>query len=55
MGQVPVDRNMLGAPLLLGSICGLVIAFVGTIAVAGRILGEEQMLVDELEGYKDHT
>lgn len=42
---------MLGAPLLLGSIYGLIISLIGTIAVAGRIIGEEKMLTDELEGY----
>ena len=45
---------MLGAPLLLGSIYGLIITFIGMIAIVVRILGEEKMLVDELEGYKDY-
>jgi protein-S-isoprenylcysteine O-methyltransferase Ste14 len=45
---------MIGAPLLMGSICGLIISLIGIIALAGRIIGEEKMLVDELEGYKDY-
>jgi protein-S-isoprenylcysteine O-methyltransferase Ste14 len=27
---------------------------IGTIVLAGRIVGEERMLVDELEGYDDY-
>jgi protein-S-isoprenylcysteine O-methyltransferase Ste14 len=42
---------MLGAPLLVGSLYALIISLVGSIVLAGRILGEERMLVDELEGY----
>jgi protein-S-isoprenylcysteine O-methyltransferase Ste14 len=45
---------MIGAPLLLGSLCGLVISLLGVMVIAGRIMGEEKMLVDELEGYKDY-
>lgn len=44
----------LGAPLLLGSLYGFIIGFIGVIAVVGRILGEENMLVNELEGYKEY-
>ncbi len=42
---------MLGAPLLVGSVVGLVISLIGTGIVMYRILGEEKMLVEELEGY----
>ncbi len=45
---------MLGAPLLLGSVYGLFIALIGLILLAGRIVGEEEMLTDELEGYKEY-
>src|SRR5260370_4291313 len=40
---------MIGAPLLLGSVYGFIIGFIGVIAVVGRIIGEENMLVNELE------
>jgi len=43
-----------GAPLLLGSVCGLVITLIGSAALIGRILGEERMLASELEGYEDY-
>jgi protein-S-isoprenylcysteine O-methyltransferase Ste14 len=45
---------MLGAPLLLGSIIGLVISFFAVITLVVRIIGEEKMLVDELDGYRDY-
>jgi protein-S-isoprenylcysteine O-methyltransferase Ste14 len=45
---------MIGAPLLLGSIYSLAIALIGTILIAFRIVGEEKMLVEELEGYEDY-
>lgn len=45
---------MFGAPLLLGSIYGLIIDLLGLVALMGRILGEEKMLVDELDGYADY-
>jgi len=43
---------MFGAPLLLGSVYGLIISAVGSLLIAGRIMGEEKMLLDELEGYE---
>ena len=45
---------MVGGPLLLGSIWGLVITLIGVILVVGRIIGEESMLTDELEGYEEY-
>lgn len=45
---------MIGAPLLLGSLYGLLITFIGLAAIAGRIIGEEKMLSDELEGYDEY-
>ncbi|NLI12399.1 MAG: isoprenylcysteine carboxylmethyltransferase family protein [Peptococcaceae bacterium] len=44
----------IGAPLLLGSLYGLIIGLAMFFLLAGRILGEEKMLVDELEGYEDY-
>jgi protein-S-isoprenylcysteine O-methyltransferase Ste14 len=43
-----------GAPLLMGSLYGLIIGLIGTFLIAGRIIGEERMLVNELEGYEDY-
>jgi protein-S-isoprenylcysteine O-methyltransferase Ste14 len=45
---------LLGAPLLLGSIVGLLVSLIGLATLVVRILGEEKMLVDELEGYEDY-
>lgn len=45
---------MFGAPLLVGSIYGLIISLIGLILLAYRIVGEEKMLVDELEGYEEY-
>jgi protein-S-isoprenylcysteine O-methyltransferase Ste14 len=45
---------LLGAPLLLGSVWGLVISVIGIVVLIARILGEEKMLVDELEGYGEY-
>jgi protein-S-isoprenylcysteine O-methyltransferase Ste14 len=45
---------MWGAPLLLGSVCGLILTLVGSIVLIARITGEEKMLVTELEGYEDY-
>ena len=43
---------MFGAPLLLGSVYGLIISAIGTIVLRFRIIGEEKMLAEELEGYE---
>ncbi len=45
---------MLGAPLLLGSIVGLIITLIGLAVLVGRIIGEERVLVNELEGYEEY-
>ncbi len=45
---------MFGAPLLLGSIAGLIISVIAAIVLVGRILGEEKMLVNELDGYAEY-
>ena len=45
---------MLGAPLLVGSVFALVISLIGSILLAVRIVGEERMLADELEGYAEY-
>lgn len=45
---------LLGAPLLLGSLVGLAISMLGLVILIVRIIGEEKMLVDELEGYSEY-
>ncbi len=42
----------IGAPLLVGSVDGLIIALVALIVLVGRIIGEEKMMLEELEGYE---
>ena len=44
----------IGAPLLMGSFFGLLLGILLTILLALRSVGEEKMLVDELEGYEDY-
>ena len=44
----------LGAPLLLGSVYGLTMGVFLSILFVARIMGEEKMLVEELEGYVDY-
>lgn len=44
----------LGTPLLLGSVYGLIIGLLMIFLLAGRIIGEESMLINELEGYADY-
>jgi protein-S-isoprenylcysteine O-methyltransferase Ste14 len=43
-----------GTPLLLGSAFGLIFGFILVLLLASRILGEEIMLTDELEGYAEY-
>jgi protein-S-isoprenylcysteine O-methyltransferase Ste14 len=45
----------IGAPLLLGSVCGILTGFALTLLLMGRIVGEEQMLDRELDGYREYT
>ena len=45
----------LGVPLLLGSVCGVVVGVALTLLLAGRITGEEKMLARDLEGYREYT
>jgi protein-S-isoprenylcysteine O-methyltransferase Ste14 len=42
------------APLLLGSVWGLALGLVLIITIAVRSLGEEAMLKEELDGYRDY-
>lgn len=44
----------IAAPLLLGSIYGLILGLVLIVTIATRSLGEEAMLKEELEGYRDY-
>ena len=43
-----------GTPLLLGSAVGLGLAVAITLLVAFRIVGEERVLADDLEGYAEY-
>jgi protein-S-isoprenylcysteine O-methyltransferase Ste14 len=43
---------MLGASFLIGSVYGLIIALVALLVLTGRIIGEEKMMLEELEGYE---
>ena len=45
----------LGAPLLLGSLYGFIIGLYLSILFVVRIMGEEKMLLEELEGYVAYT
>ena len=44
----------LGAPILLSSKYGVMAGVLSTFMLAGRIVGEEKMLVEDLEGYGDY-
>jgi protein-S-isoprenylcysteine O-methyltransferase Ste14 len=44
----------IGTPLLLGSMYGLLIGVLISFLLVARILGEEKMLVKELDGYADY-
>jgi protein-S-isoprenylcysteine O-methyltransferase Ste14 len=44
----------IGAPLLLGSIAGLVVSLAMLVLLAGRIIGEEKTLTQELDGYAEY-
>lgn len=44
----------ISAPLLLGSVYGLVLGFLLIVTIAARSVGEEAMLKQELEGYSDY-
>jgi protein-S-isoprenylcysteine O-methyltransferase Ste14 len=45
---------MFGAPLLVGSVYGLILSVIGLLVLAGRTVGEEKMLIEELEGYDEY-
>jgi protein-S-isoprenylcysteine O-methyltransferase Ste14 len=44
-----------GAPLLLGSSFGMLAGLAMTILLMARIVGEEALLVQELDGYREYT
>lgn len=44
----------LGTPLLLGSIYGIIAGFAFSVLLMARIVGEEAMLLRELEGYREY-
>lgn len=45
----------ISTPLLLGSVYGLLIGLLLIVTIAARSLGEEAMLKQELDGYRDYT
>jgi len=45
---------LIGAPMLLGSLYGIALGVVMSFLLALRAIGEEKMLVEELEGYADY-
>jgi protein-S-isoprenylcysteine O-methyltransferase Ste14 len=45
---------LVGAPVLLGSVLGIVCGLAVTLLLMGRINGEEKMLSQELEGYTEY-
>jgi protein-S-isoprenylcysteine O-methyltransferase Ste14 len=44
----------LGGPLLLGSFYGFIIGVYLSFSLVGRTIGEERMLLEELDGYTDY-
>jgi protein-S-isoprenylcysteine O-methyltransferase Ste14 len=46
---------LLGTPILLGSVLGILLGVIGSLVLVGRIIGEEKMLLKELEGYHAYT
>lgn len=42
----------IGTPLLLGSFVGIAFGLLMTVLLAFRSLGEEKMMLNELEGYE---
>jgi protein-S-isoprenylcysteine O-methyltransferase Ste14 len=44
----------ISAPLLLGSVLGLITGLAMILLLSGRIRGEEKMLAEELDGYKEY-
>jgi len=45
----------LGTPMLLSSIYGLIVGLMNVGTIMMRIVGEEKMLMNELDGYEDYT
>lgn len=45
---------IIGGPLHLGSIVGVVLGLLGIITIVVRIFGEGKMLLQELEGYEEY-
>jgi protein-S-isoprenylcysteine O-methyltransferase Ste14 len=45
---------LLSTPLLLGSFYGIIAGLAITVLLVARIVGEESMLLTELEGYGDY-
>lgn len=45
---------LIGTPLLLGSAYGLLVGLAGMVLLMIRILGEEEMLIRDLDGYREY-
>ena len=44
----------IGSPMLLGSVYGIIIGVIVSLLICGRIIGEEKVLTEELEGYDEY-
>jgi protein-S-isoprenylcysteine O-methyltransferase Ste14 len=49
-----VALTMIGVPLLVGSLYGFLLSLIGILTIVVRIVGEEKMLIEELEGYNEY-
>jgi protein-S-isoprenylcysteine O-methyltransferase Ste14 len=48
------DLVFVGGALLLGSVCGLLVALTEVVLLVLRIFGEEKLLAHDLEGYQEY-
>jgi len=48
------DLMFVGGALLLGSVCGLLVALAEVLLFVMRIFGEEKLLACDLEGYPEY-
>jgi protein-S-isoprenylcysteine O-methyltransferase Ste14 len=49
------DLMLVGGALLLGSVCGLLVALAEALMFVLRIFGEEKLLARDLEGYREYA
>ncbi len=45
---------IIGGPLYLGSLISIFLGIIMSSILVGRIIGEEKMLVEELDGYREY-